>query len=884
MRGATTLLILLAATAARCAAPPSPDETAAQSAQQTDAVEVFACDFRQSTWDLNYDGWPDNWRRQLGAGLPHYVPVKIADDNGEQALVVSLNGGGAHVESPWFAVSDKFSYKCETRVRIDDVLYAQARMKVELCDADKRVLQTAQTDWLQKTRGWSKLEIGPLNPTDARIQLARIVFEVEPGSRTDLQGRVTFDDVVADRLPKMTVRTNSPFNVYTHEGDVEVTCELSGILNSNPEILFELLDASNTKLDDKSEQLQGELINERVHRASDIVGSASSRRAAYAGKTSWRPPIAKYGFYRIQVTMRNDQRVLKKDVINVALVSPLARPAKGEFGWSLPSADLPVTLDDLAALLPRVAVHWVKMPVWYGENDSARGNALVEFTEQLAAKDVEVVGVLDRPPAGSELAKRLPADAAIADALAIDASTWLPLLDPVLTRLSLRVRWWQLGGDFDASFASLAGAKQEIRKLRDKLFRFGQDVSLGIGWTWNQSAEDTAEPSWEFQQYSSSLPLTGEEIGAYLRESASNKSLRWVLIEPLSRRLYDLDTRARDLVEQMLAAKIDGADAIFAAHPFDDDVGLMTSRGAPSELLLPWRTTASLLGGAKYLGSIQLANGSHNRLFQAEDGSVVMAIWSDAAETREFVNLGDDVRAVDVWGRETKLTGADKQAIVVRPLPLFLRGLNPAITRWCMTTRFESTNVPSIFGAAHPNKISFTNAFSQGVGGTIRISAPKGWQVTPDRIDFKLGAGESVGKQFDVSLPFDANGGPAPIRIDFAVDAERPYRFSVYRELNVGDGEIELETNTRIDRDGALIIEQRLINRGPGLVDFKCFLTVPGRRQQRMQVFRLGPSADVKTYRYPRGAELANKEFLLTVKEISGSATRVFNHKFTAEE
>src|SRR5262245_38483195 len=44
-------------------------------ARHPDAVEVFKCGFDRR-WDLNYDGWPDQWQRQLGADLPHYVPVE----------------------------------------------------------------------------------------------------------------------------------------------------------------------------------------------------------------------------------------------------------------------------------------------------------------------------------------------------------------------------------------------------------------------------------------------------------------------------------------------------------------------------------------------------------------------------------------------------------------------------------------------------------------------------------------------------------------------------------------------------------------------------------------------------------------------------------------
>ena len=288
-----------------------------------------------------------------------------------------------------------------------------------------------------------------------------------------------------------------------------------------------------------------------------------------------------------------------------------------------------------------------------------------------------------------------------------------------------------------------------------------------------------------------------------------------MLIEPLSRNDYDLETRARDLVEQMLAAKIHGADAIFASHPFDDDRGLMTEQGMPGELLLPWRTTASLLSGATYLGSIELPRHSRNRMFEMPSGEVLMVLWSDTP-AEEIIQLGDDVRVLDVWGRQQSPRRENgRQIIDVAAMPKFVLGLNAAVARWGMSLRFTDLHVPSVFGKAHANGIEMTNTFSQGVGGTVELIVPKGWQISPPKIDFKLAAGETAVRPFEVSLPFDASSGTAPIRAEFTVDADRTYRFSVDRELVVGDGLVEIETTTRLEDDGSLIVEQRMINQSP---------------------------------------------------------------------
>jgi hypothetical protein len=247
------------------------------------------------------------------------------------------------------------------------------------------------------------------------------------------------------------------------------------------------------------------------------------------------------------------------------------------------------------------------------------------------------------------------------------------------------------------------------------------------------------------------------------------------------------------------------------------------------------------------------------------------------------VHLGDEVRVLDVWGRQYKPEDRDGQQVLeVAPLPRFVIGINPCVARWRIATKFETEHVPSVFGQTHANEIRITNTFPQGVGGTVELVGPEGWQISPSKIDFKLAAGETISRPFEIALPFDASSGTSPVRADFVVEADRQYRFSVFRELTVGDGEIQLETTTRLEADGSLVIEQRMINNGGSLADFKCLLYAPGRRRQRTQVFRLGNNPDVKVYRYPDGAQLLGAELWLRAQEVDGR--RVLNHRFIVEQ
>ena len=848
-----------------------------------DAVEIYSCDFSE---DVNYDRWPDDWQRKRGTQWPHYVDISLEQDIQALAgrcLTVHCNGGSASVSSPPISISGMFSYVLEARLRSNRLRNSRTQLRLDFCDEENQVLETHTTAWFKNTRDWIKVDIDPVSTENPAVRRAMVTLVVERGGHVDLHGTVSLDDVWVARLPRMNVSTNSSFNVYTDPSDVIVTCELSGILEKDPDIHFELLDASSHKLDNTSIQLAGRLINERISRASDIVNTSKPRVKGYAGSTQWHPPIAEFGFYRVKVSMQTKRGTLEERIISIAVVPPIREKLHGEFGWSLAGDEIPLSYEKLEELLPRVAVSWIKLPVWYGETETQRGEQLVVLAERLAAKDIEIVGVIDHPPADLDLSKRVSDDVTIADLLSSEEpSSWLPSLDAVLTRLSLRVRWWQLGVDRDTSFSDFHDLEEEIEGLRDQLFRFGQDVKLGLGWPWLEVPATDKIATWDFQQFSSTPALTGREIATYLDLPARPGVARWAMIEPLARQSYDLETRTRDLVEQILAAKTHGADGIFVNTPFDEQRGLMTEKGTPGELLLPWRTTASLLSGSKYLGKIRLPQRSENHIFETADGEVLMVLWSREPQ-REILYLGDAIRVMDVWGRAMIPEQQDyRQVLEVDSLPKFIVGLEPHVAKWRMKAQLTEQRIPSVMGYEHPNHFDITNSFQQGVGGSVELNVPLGWQVHPHKLNYKLSAGERTRRPFQIVLPFDANSGAATLRADFAFTADKPYRFSIYRDLKVGDQDIEIELQSHIDEKGWLVVDQRMINHAADFADFKCQLYADQRKTQKIQVFRLGNSYDLQTYMYPNGKDLIGTTLWLRAEELGG--TRVLNHRIVVEQ
>jgi hypothetical protein len=245
----------------------------------------------------------------------------------------------------------------------------------------------------------------------------------------------------------------------------------------------------------------------------------------------------------------------------------------------------------------------------------------------------------------------------------------------------------------------------------------------------------------------------------------------------------------------------------------------------------------------------------------------------------------------------------NEHVIEVGPQPTFVLGLHEAITRWRMALSFEKNQVPSVYSKPHPNALRIQNFFPQGVGGSLSIVVPQDeyqdrlaaegeaaektegfpdrdrWSIDPPEGVFKLARDGSSSFPFEIRLKNGATFGKQPVRIQFNVEADEQYQFSVYREMEVGTGDVTLEVRTYLNDEGVLIVEQLMTNLTDELADFKCRLGASGRRTQRSQVYQLGKVQDRKIYRFPNGDELLGQRMLLEIEEVNGDE-RLFRYRF----
>lgn len=861
-----------------------------QDGRHPEAVQVFACDFEAQT-DVNHDHWPDFWKRQRSPQYPMYLSIGIVGLESQQdnhCLEVGMNGGAALIHSPPIPISPLFSYVLEARVRTDGLEHTAAHLSASYYDAQHKLVDTVGiSQRVGGTQPWTKLRVGPFSSSHDEAAYVIVSLHVEAvDDGFDLTGSARFDDVWLARLPRMRLHTNSSHNVFSDGNDIEITCDVSGIQERDPMLTFELVDLSSRTLAEMNDRLDGKIVALASNKIADLASKQSAQVQktdnGYQGEMRWRPPIEENGFYRVRVRMVGMTGVIHQREISLVVVRPLPPPSGGEFGWSLPEGDRQIPLEEVADMLKQVGASWVKFPLWYPEADRERADGLARFIEQLNTNHIELVGMIDQPPAQlqrtfSERDDRLPAASIFAD-----RDVWYPALNPVLTRLSLKVQWWQLGADDDISFMGHPQLPEKIKEVSEQITRFGQTIQLGLPWRWLNEIPQVREPPWDFLSLTSDPQMTADEIGAYLTADEHPAAQRWVMLEPLSAKDYPVEERARDLVLRMISAKMNHADVTFATNPFDPETGLMSAAGSPGELLLPWRTTAYMISGTEYLGSITLPGGSRNYILARGD-EAIMVVWNEN-ETEEVINLGDprEIEHIDLWGRVMQPQRREhRQVYKVGPLPTFITGVSREMAQWRMDFHFIDTKLQSLYGRPQFPRYRMKNPFRQGAGGTIHVRTPEDWGNPPPPMPVNMSGGEDRTDRVEIVLRSNASSGAEPVRVDFDISADRDYKFSVWRTLEVGLGDVVMEFNTHVDEDGNLVVEQKLINTTDAPVDFKCFLFPPGRRRLRQNVLHQTRGANVKTYVLPNGEELLGQTLWLRAEEIYGN--RVLNYRFPAE-
>ncbi|HVX11410.1 MAG TPA: NEW3 domain-containing protein [Pirellulales bacterium] len=844
-------------------------------APHPDAVTLYECGFEKEA-DEDYDNWPDGWARKRGEGFPHYLPIEIAPEaavSGGHSLRFDLDGAAATAYSPAIGIDPRHDYVLHASLCVRQLVYDRAWLSIIFLDEKRQPLETIDSEKFGVTEGWQPVRLGPVRASNPAVRWAKIALRLEPGAKADLRGTAMFDDIWFAQVPRLEAQIVESHLLYPSDEPITVRCRVSGYRNAPPDVRLELSDALDEVL------VRHALSLRPVTTVTSLMPGRLNEDYLVA-EADWKLPVAEPGYYRLRATVSHDGLVLYERELRLAVADQAARPEHGEFGWTLPRGEQTLSLSTLAQWASQASVYWIKFPLWYDDQDQARVSALTRFADRLNSQGIGLVGILCDPPPETRRLLAIAPGSPVANLFTQDASLWYASLEPVMARLSLKVRWWQLGYDTDSSLSGIEDPAATVRRVKKRLDEIGQNVHVGVVWNWIDTVPTGKNAPWSFVSRSSEPTLAPDELTAYLAATRAVRT-QWISLDPLDPERYDAATRAADLVLRLVAAKEQSVEQIFFNDPLHSQSGLVREDGSASELLLPWRTAARALGGATYLGRLDLPGGSDSRVF-IRGNQVVAAVWNSAV-TNELIDCGEQVHVSDLWGRVRDVAdGPQGRMLEVGPLPQFVSGLDEAIVRWRMSVAIDRDRLPSVTGTPHYAHVKWRNFFDQSVGGTLRIVAPAGWRVTPEQVELKMAAGETAHQKLELVVPSTASCGHEWLQFNFDLQAEEPHRFSVRRPIELGLGDVYLELSSHLNGQGELEVEQRLINRTEERVNFRCHLSIPDRRRMRTQVFKLPAGEDVQTYRIPGGEELLGQTLRVQAEEVGGKR-RNLNYTFTAE-
>ena len=599
-------------------------------------------DFGRSN-DPEFRGVPDGWKRYEGIGYPKYVgieikakdvelerelirldtsliqlwkrlkaiypsiplPPSITDLMVDRYLRVDLDGGQAKYESPSVPAKRIFQYGFSCKMMTQGLRHDSARAELIFQDDRNQELAVHSTAPMRGTNEWTLVTLDLVRPPVGATRMAvRLLVDRSDDGLEDVRGAVGFDDVRIEQFPQLQITTDIPLGIYKLGQVIEARAKIMGLSVAESKIQFRLFDSDENEMVNK-------LLTVNPQHATDgdeptVLGDMVD------SEVKWVLPALGAGFYRIDASIVGRRSENLSATTTLAVIDEaLGGPPHGSFGWTMPSGSEGIPQRDLALWLADLGVAWVKYPCWLDPEDTDAAEDTAMLLGKLQDVGIQTVGMLDFPPedqvANYTLRSRRDL---VAAQLFRDLPTWQPLLEPVMTRLTLKVRTWQLGADRDYSFLGRPRLPESIQQISTGLQGYGQPIDVAISWPWLERELPAGEASWQAVCRSSELPLNANELDAYLslreRETRGEGPRTWLLLDPVSKQEYDLDTRIRDLVLRMATVRKHPVQAAFVGNPRDPQHGLLRPDGRPDQLLLAWRTTSRLIGNLRHDGSLQL--------------------------------------------------------------------------------------------------------------------------------------------------------------------------------------------------------------------------------------------------------------------------------------
>jgi hypothetical protein len=846
------------------------------------AVKVKNFSFENED-DRDFDGQPDDWIRRKGEDFPHYIKAAV-DRNlggkGKQSLRITANGGQAAYYSPQIKVDAEHSYVFEGLVRTSKLKKTAAVVSISFLNNYRQRIQRVISEPISGTHiGFQKIQIGPIIPEQG-TRFCVIGCHLVNSEEFDIEGDAWFDELQLGKLPRFKLQTNFETQFRQANAPIQIKTQVTGLdAGFNYRIKQELKDRENNTLSEVVYELQAEEELPDNLKMNPLDQTKQTKREPII----WKLPSQSIGYYRVHSElMRNEDKIVDSNTSFVVLDLLKPRESKGEFGWSMPDGAAHIPVVDLVNLVKEAGIHQLKYPVWK-ESDASQQHSRVHtgiFLNEILSEGVVPIGLLNHPP--DDIRKKFVESwRGVSEIFNLPSISWQSSIDAVMASFSSSVKNWQLGDDRDTSFVGHPRINELLSKVKKEFDRIGMVQQIGFFWEEKIPIPPRNNDLDTFLSLNTRPETSLQEILKQVQATDGSGHQRWILIRPISGQTDTLTARAADLIKKLTIAKVSGVEAIFLPDVFDADYGLLHPDGSPKELYLPWRTSCMALQNAKFIGQLRLPNGSENYVF-SKNNEAIIVVWNNVP-TEENIYLGVDVYGETMWGNTFTITNNPQGEHVFKAStePLILRGCSDKVLRWMLAISFKRGKLPST-SEFHAEELRGVNTFTNGISGSVTLVGPKDWEIDPKTFTFALEKDEIYKFPLYIKIPLSTNLGKLPLRMDYVIEDDIVYKFSVLFDYEIGVDDLKLDVKVFPGKEpNQLVLEQIIINNTnpPELLDFRCSLDIPERRRQEKTITKLGSGQEIKrTYYINNVDQLKERKFKVRAEQVDGK--RVLNYLY----
>ncbi len=904
-------------------------------AQDNSSTETVAeWDFGSKD-DVRRDGWPDGWSRRTGLDYPKFVPVAIhqqahsseelSDIEGLRRLAsqcyvawqqcklpwqvipekvppvveqflertllnpylrVQMDGGAVEVSSVLIPIDVHSSYFLTGLIRANSEDF-DASAKLRFLDRNRQSLFEIPTKTVSGKTLWKSVSTESQYPVLDNLAFVQVVLQVTPNNMNAFRGEFGFDAFRISRTPRLSLSVDKELRYY-REGEVVIArCRASGMTSDQSLIKLSLIDHNGAEVRSIEEKLNFESQPTRLVSAAGARNESKGKNY-WEGGCEWLLKDLPPGYYEVMTRLSKGRSgVFELDQQFVVLPKDIPRRLDARFGLTMSSKNLGALPDwdtqKLIDVLRFAHISRVKLPIWFDSLDAAASKKATERIDRLQKSGIACVGVIATPPKRLRPKfQRLTSDdtgAALEDTLMVQT-----FLEPVMRQMCVRISEFQIGWDQETDFVSNPRLKQSLDIIKALTRRYGQETQLVA--SRNPIAANQNATIIDRWQHYSPQPFTAAEAEVVSRKDSESGNemgglAPWLNVTPISATKYSLSSRVQDLVSRMVKVNGDtGGQSVTAwvSNPTDTEVGLLDPDGGPREMLLPFRSMSLAMAGMRYLGSLPVRCLGINHLVGAGEQARLI-VWSGKPITAQLY-LGEQVTAMDVWGRTIDVKTiatkhGNEQSFSIGKWPIILDGVDVRVARWRMGVALEDSRIDPLVGQTQNLKVRFLNPLASPADGSIRVIAPT--ILTEDsETNFEIDSNANGIISVPLQVKPEANASTATIKLGFSIQGEKPVRFVVEQEVQVGTNDYEFDVRYEMTQDDQLRITIEAVNHQPNPLSFDCFMLIPNRPHARVQIVNLRDRV-IKVIVLDQANDLIGQTLWLRCEQVGSS--RVMNYR-----